>query len=58
MINAEAIKALQEGDVSSDASGSTSGDSGDELASVEDEVRGSLTLRKLTCFPTMHSVLL
>lgn len=59
MINAEAIKALQEGDVSSDdTSGSTSGDSADELASVEDEVRGSLILQKLTCFPTMHSVLL
>ncbi|TNM99830.1 hypothetical protein fugu_012863 [Takifugu bimaculatus] len=38
MINAEAIKALQEGEVSSDdTSGSTSGDSADELASVEDE---------------------
>lgn len=56
MINAEAIKALQEGDVSSDdTSGSTSAD---ELASVEDEVRGSLILQKRPCFPTMHSVLL
>lgn len=59
MINAEAIKALQEGEVSSDdTSGSTSGDSADELASVEDEVSGSLMLQESTCLPTMHSVLL
>lgn len=59
MINAEAIKALQEGEVSSDdTSDSSSGDSSDELASVEDEVRGSLILQKLMRFPTMHSVLL
>lgn len=55
MINAEAIKALQEGEVSS---GTTSGDSADELADVEDEVRGSLILQKLMWFPTMHSALL
>lgn len=41
MINAEAIKALQEGEASSDGtSGSTSGDSADELTNVEEEVRG------------------
>ncbi|CAG09467.1 unnamed protein product, partial [Tetraodon nigroviridis] len=38
MINAEAIKALQEGEASSDGtSGSTSGDSADELTNVEEE---------------------
>lgn len=59
MINAEAIKALQEGEVSSgDTSGSTSSDSADELATVEDEVRGSLILQERARFPTMHSVLL
>lgn len=59
MINAEAIKALEEGDVSSDdTSGSTAADSADELASVEDEVRGSLAPPKRTRSPTMHSVLL
>lgn len=59
MINAEAIKALQEGEVSSDStSGSTSSDGADELADVEDEVRGSLILQKLMWFPTMHSTLL
>lgn len=45
MINAEAIKALQEGEVSSDGtSGSTSSDSSDEQANVEEEVSGPLIL--------------
>lgn len=44
LINAEAIKALQEGEVSSDASsGSTSSDSADELSNVEEEVSRSST---------------
>lgn len=60
MINAEAIKALQEGEASSDGTGgstggSSSSDSADELTNVEEEVRGRLIL-SLKGFPTMHSV--
>lgn len=50
MINAEAIKALQEGEVSSDGtSSSTSSDSADELTNVEEEVRGWLILSLYFC---------
>lgn len=50
MINAEAIKALQEGEVSSDdTSSSTSSDSADEMTNVEEEVRGSFILSLEFC---------
>lgn len=60
LINAEAIKALQEGEGSSDGStsGSSTSDSANELANVEEEVSAlSLPQQQLKRFPTVHSVL-
>lgn len=46
LINAEAIKALQDGDGSSDSISSSSDSEGaDELADVEEEVRGRTSVR-------------
>lgn len=54
MINAEAIKALQEGNGSSDGDSISSSDSdaADELANVEEEVRGSVL--DINCWPLAH----
>lgn len=58
MINAEAIKALQEGEVSSDGtSGSSSSDSADELTNVEEEVGDWSMLLLCFCHSSSGSAL-
>lgn len=58
MINAEAIKALQEGEVSSDStSGSTSSDSADELTDLKEEVRAPLLPRRPNYCSISHDAL-